>query len=78
MTTLNITEAKAKLSQVVDRVSKGESIILTRMGKPVAKISKYEPARVGKRTGIFDGKIKIADDFDEWPHEEAHALGIID
>ena len=48
------------------------------MGKPVAKITRYEPARVQQRTGHFKGKIKISDDFDEWSDEEAQALGIED
>ncbi len=40
---LNLTEAKAKFSEVIDRVSHGEEIIVTRMGQPVARISRYEP-----------------------------------
>jgi prevent-host-death family protein len=37
---LNLTEAKAKFSEVVDRVSHGEEIIVTRMGHPVARITR--------------------------------------
>ncbi len=78
MQTLNVTEAKAKFSEVVERVVGGENIIVTRMGKPVVKISRYEPAKVRQRTGHFRGQIKISDQFDEWSDEEARALGIID
>ncbi len=36
---LNLTEAKAKFSEVVERASRGEEIIVTRMGHPVARIT---------------------------------------
>ncbi len=78
MKTINVTEAKAKFSEVVEQASKGECIILTRMGKPVAKVSCYEPARVSKRTGVFSGQIEMSEDFDIWPDTEARALGIIE
>jgi len=78
MDMLNISEAKAQLSAVLERVSKGEDILIGKAGKPVAKIVRYEPARRNKRLGCFKGKIKVADDFDEWPEDIAKALGMID
>jgi prevent-host-death family protein len=48
---LNLTEAKAKFSEVVDRVSHGEEIIITRMGHPVARITRYEPAAANPAWG---------------------------
>ena len=75
---LNISEAKAQLSAVLERVSKGEDILIGKAGKPVAKIVRYEPAKRNRRLGWLKGKIKIADDFDEWPEDIARALGIID
>lgn len=52
---LNLTEAKARVSEVVDRVSQGEEIILTGMGHPVARIFRYEPATSRQRLGRFQG-----------------------
>ena len=78
MQTVNITEAKAKFSEMVEKALHGENIIVTRMGKPVVKISRYEPAREHKRLGLMEGMASIPDDFDEWPEEEARALGILD
>ena len=75
MQTLNVTEAKAQFSEVVERVVGGENIIVTRRGKPVVKISRYEPAKVRQRTGHFRGQIKFSDDFDEWSDKEVRALG---
>ena len=38
-------EAKTKFSELLDRVERGEEIIVTRHGKPVARIVPYEPRR---------------------------------
>jgi len=78
MQTINITEAKAKFSEVVEKALHGDSIIVTRMGKPVVKITRYEPAKERKRLGLMEGQAEVPDDFDEWPEEAARALGIID
>ena len=75
MDTLNITEAKARFSELVERASRGQEVIVTRMGKPVIKISRYEKGS-GQRRGVFTGQISLSDDFDIWPPEEADALGI--
>ena len=50
MDTVNIAEAKAKLSALVDRAAAGEEIILAKAGKPVARITalpRKEPRRPG-------------------------------
>ncbi len=38
-------EAKTKFSELLDRVERGEEIIITRRGKPVARIVPHEPQR---------------------------------
>ena len=76
--TLNLTEAKAKFSDVVDRASHGEEIIVTRMGKPIVKIIRYEPSKAHRRLGLFAGQIEMAEDFDQWPGDLARKLGISD
>ena len=79
MEMMNISEAKAKLSSVIERVTtKGEEFLIGKAGKPVAKIIRYQPARRNKRLGCFKGKIKIADDFGEWPEDIAKDLGMKD
>jgi prevent-host-death family protein len=35
---INVAEAKAKLPQLLDRASAGEEIVITRAGKPVARL----------------------------------------
>jgi prevent-host-death family protein len=39
MDTISLTDAKAHLSELIDRVEAGESIVITRRGKPVARLS---------------------------------------
>lgn len=39
MAAINLADAKAHLSELVDRVQAGESIEITRRGKPVAKLT---------------------------------------
>ena len=77
-TILNVTEAKAKFSDIIERAVSGEEIIVTKAGKPVAKIVRYEPAQGHQRLGLFAGQIEIAEDFDAWPDDVARTLGIID
>lgn len=78
MHAINITEAKARLSEVVNQVLEGEDIIIERMGVPVVKITRYEASLERPRLGLMEGQASIPDDFNQWPDEEAFALGIID
>ena len=54
---VNIAEAKAKLSEYVDAVAKGEHVIICNRNRPVAELRAIEPARVGPRdlTPMFPG-----------------------
>lgn len=64
MPTVNIYEAKTRLSQLVDRAAAGEDVVLGRNGKPVVRITRLaEPAR-RVRFGVLKGKVKVAPDFD--------------
>jgi prevent-host-death family protein len=38
-TTINLAEAKAKLSALVDRAAAGEEIVVAKAGRPVARIT---------------------------------------
>jgi prevent-host-death family protein len=78
MTLVTITEAKANLSKLIAMVERGEEVIIGRAGKPVATLASFQPAKKPVKLGLLKGQIWIAPDFDEWPDEEARALGIID
>ena len=50
MISVTLAEAKARLTDLVDRVEAGESIDITRRGKPVARLT--APERPRKRIDV--------------------------
>ena len=50
---VGIYEAKSKLSQLVEKAEAGEEVILTRRGRPVAKIVNVAPANKRNRTALL-------------------------
>lgn len=60
---LNLYDAKARLSALVEEAAAGAEIIIAKGGKPKAKLVPLRQA--GRRKpGSAKGKIQIADDFD--------------
>ena len=45
MATISLADAKAHLSELVDRVEAGDTIDITRRGKPVARLTAVERPR---------------------------------
>lgn len=45
MTTVALAEAKARLSELIKMVRRGESVSITLRGRPVARIVAEEPAK---------------------------------
>ena len=72
----NISEAKAQLSALIERVLAGEEVIIGKAGKPVARLVRYERPEGPREPGVLKGKIRIADDFDELPDELREAFGM--
>ncbi|WNJ89677.1 type II toxin-antitoxin system Phd/YefM family antitoxin [Bosea sp. 685] len=66
METVNIHEAKTHLSRLVERVSKGESVVIAKAGKPMVKLVPLDDgeSRPLRRIGFMDGEIQVPDDFD--------------
>ena len=60
----DLHEAKSSLSQLVDRASSGEEIIITKAGKPMAKLVPMPQVRKPRVPGGWEGKVVISDDFD--------------
>lgn len=77
MAQIGMHEAKTQLSKLVERVEAGEEIVITRRGKPAARLI---PERHGQGfaslAGAWRGKVWIADDFDELPDDLADDLGM--
>lgn len=64
---INIYEAKARLSALLDKAQAGEEIVIARAGKPLARLTPIAPL-AGSRSGVRFGGIKasrlrLTDDF---------------
>ena len=72
MLMVNIVDAKAKLSEYVEAVARGEQVIICNRNRPVAELRAIEAPRVGARdlTPMFPGQTFITDAFFE-PMTEA-------
>lgn len=68
---LNIHEAKTHLSRIVERVSGGETIVIAKAGKPVAKIVPLDEKKTASnRVGFLVGQVDVPGDFDTMADEE--------
>jgi len=74
----NVTEAKAQLSALLERVVAGEEIVIGRAGRPIAKLVRFERPTEPRKPGTLAGRIRMADDFDELPEDLATAFGVTD
>ena len=45
------------------RAASGEELILTKAGKPIARLTPMKPAHQSRRLGLLDGELQIPDDF---------------
>ena len=61
---MSLYEAKTRLSHLVDRALRGDEVVITRHGRPVARLVPAARARKPRRLGSLRGKIRVADDFD--------------
>jgi prevent-host-death family protein len=64
METVNIYDAKTRLSQLVDKAAAGEDVVVSRNGKPLVRITRLEAPKRRIRFGVLKGKLKVAADFD--------------
>jgi prevent-host-death family protein len=65
--TVNVYEAKAQLSKLLQRVAMGEEIVIARAGKPVARLvpEHAEPnQRPPRKSGGWRGRVHLAEDWD--------------
>jgi prevent-host-death family protein len=77
MRQVNIHEAKTHLSRLVEEAAAGETIILAKAGKPVARIVGLEAApetKLRRKLGFLEGKFSVPDDFDTMFQDEIVAM----
>ena len=64
---VNVYEAKTHLSSLIDRAYNGETIILAKKNKPMAKIVSLDKDNIDKNNGFvgfLEGCFEIPEDFD--------------
>ena len=71
METVSLAEAKAQLSKLVDRVESGEEIVITRHGRPVARVTAVEQP---KKPIDFEGLAETRKKLPPWKGSSAKLL----
>ncbi|MBP2160618.1 MULTISPECIES: type II toxin-antitoxin system Phd/YefM family antitoxin [Asticcacaulis] len=70
MRTVNIHEAKTHLSRLIEQVGNGETVIIAKTGKPVAKLVAIDAPAQPKRFDFLAGEFAVPDDFDTMGADE--------
>lgn len=72
MKSINVHEAKTRLSELIARASKGEAFIIAKAGKPVAQITAFDSPDKNqqKRIGFMAGQFSVPEDFDRLGEDE--------
>ncbi len=74
METITIHKAKTELSRLIERVCRGEEIVIARGKKPVVRLVAVEDATGPRKPGALRGKLKVGPEFFEpLPPEELEA-----
>ena len=63
---VNIAEAKARLSELVEKAARGEEVVIARDHKPVAKLVPVR-RRAHRVPGSAKGQVWISSDFGDTP-----------
>lgn len=61
MTTITATEARAGLPELLERVSEGEEVTITRHGKPVAVLVRPDALRIRRADRALASAAKVRD-----------------
>ena len=61
---VNIDEAKTNFSKLLDRVKKGEEVIIAKRGKPIARLVPIKERPLQRVPGSAKGEVIISPDFD--------------
>jgi prevent-host-death family protein len=72
MKSVNMHEAKTRLSQLVARAAKGKAFLIAKAGKPVSRVTAFDSPEKNqqKRIGFMVGEFHVPDDFDRMGQDE--------
>jgi prevent-host-death family protein len=63
--TVNLYEAKTRLSQLVERAAEGEEIIIAKAGRPLARLVPLAHRTGPRPLGLLAGEVRVGPDFDD-------------
>jgi prevent-host-death family protein len=66
---VNMHEAKTRLSQLGERVLKGETVVIAKAGKPLFDLVSHRANHIPRKPGRLKGQIELSPDFDETPED---------
>lgn len=64
METVDIDEAKTRLSQLVGKAAAGEDVVVSRNGQPLVRITRLQGHRRRITFGVLRGTLRLPQDFD--------------
>jgi antitoxin (DNA-binding transcriptional repressor) of toxin-antitoxin stability system len=64
MESVDIRDAKTRLSHLVDRAAAGEDVVVSRNGKPLVRITRLVAPKRRIKFGVLRGKLVVPKDFD--------------
>lgn len=66
MKVVNIAEAKARLSDLLDDVERGETVVIARRNEPIAELRAVpKPRKTLRPFGLYKGQFTVPDNFND-------------
>jgi prevent-host-death family protein len=62
--TVNVHEAKTHLSRLLERVIEGEEVVISKAGRPVARLVPVGERPDRREPGTASGRVVVGEDFD--------------
>ncbi|HWO25718.1 MAG TPA: type II toxin-antitoxin system prevent-host-death family antitoxin [Kofleriaceae bacterium] len=75
MRQVNVRDAEAELSRLLEQVEAGERVKIARAGEPAAVLVPYKAVVRRRRLGLARGQVQLHPDFDELPVDIAASFG---
>lgn len=64
MTTVSVRQAKTHFSRLLAQVARGEEVVISRAGTPIAGLTPYTTSMTRRRLGRDQGLFEVPDNFD--------------
>lgn len=70
MRTVSVYEAKTSLSKLLTQVEAGEEVVISRNGRPIARLTSVVQRTEPRVLGDFAGQIWMSEDFDDFTEQD--------